>query len=147
MKLHNQLLKVLKLNAPTLPVGLVKFCNGLLDIKTPISFFKDADSLNIRKALISLRKQVTAPERQEVTNDVEGDSEGNGEKESVEESTNEVQVAPSQSEIDQTVKKRKTKQKLAPESDPYGAEPPRRSKRLRLKEEIDENWSPLNGYE
>ena len=54
--IKNLISKVITLGSPTVPLGLTSFINGLIVLKTPITAFKDADSLNIRQNLLWIKK-------------------------------------------------------------------------------------------
>lgn len=50
--------KVVKQSSPTIPFGLVNFLKSALIHRIPLSYIRDADSLNIRQALIDTSKGV-----------------------------------------------------------------------------------------
>ena len=48
--------KVVHSSSPVLPLGLISFIDTFIEKKIPISYLRDSDSLNIREALLKIRK-------------------------------------------------------------------------------------------
>ena len=145
--------KVVQSSSLSLPIGLVSFLNSLVMNKFPLSYIRDADSKNIRQALVEINGKTGSTESAPVVDANEGSniqSVDNLEAEKEVESSKRKREEDSDFENEITEEQLTKKQKISDESKNTGEEqivdPRRRSSRikLKLKKEYEKNWRELN---
>ena len=115
-----------------LPLGLVEFVNKLLQIKLPLKLFKSADVLNIREALLKIRKE--SGKKEEVQSEEQVPEEDvESRKRSLEEEEEESEEAniPLVEEEKGKKRKRTEVESLENSENINFTEQPRRSKRIK----------------
>lgn len=145
--------KIVHVSSAVIPFGYIQFLDALLYIKLPINYMKDADSLNIREALINIHSrkngQVTqvptenipqpssAPVIKRERPDTDDDNEEVANKrpkateETVEEANEQAAEEPLENSDTETTGGRKILKAV------------RRSERNKLKKNISETWQPF----
>ena len=144
--------------SPALPVAFIPFVSGLIDIKIPPVFLSNIDTQNVRKALLKLRKKTTGGnvenlesssstsnnnDDEEKNDATEGESETSATAPVNEEAlTRRKRSRRDDSEEEEEVEARPSKAaKVTEEAKENGQN--RRSSRLRLKPELQKDWTPL----
>ena len=130
---------VVRLEVPSLPLSFVTFINSLVDMRLPLFFFKNGDALMIRQNLLAIRKQ---------KNNQSFESEGGGEDGN--ENVNNVENNDSGDNLLETEENVSRKRKLDSDNETENSTPPdepRRSKRLKLRKDLNKSWSSLQGFE
>ena len=157
--------KLLEQRSPTLPHGLHKFINALINIKLPKVYFKGSDVKNIRAFLIETnsgnivekqpetslkrkREDLEETERRraelgkERVEESDEEEEIGGKRQRTEEAEPEVEVGVSTSsgeKKESEVERKKRKR----EDDLDFEEAPRKSKRIQLKKDVGKHWNGI----
>ena len=157
--------KLLEQRSPTLPHGLHKFINALINIKLPKEYFKGSDVKNIRAFLIETnsgnivekqpetslkrkREDLEETERRraelgkERVEESDEEEEIGGKRQRTEEAEPEVEVGVSTSsgeKKESEVERKKRKR----EDDLDFEEAPRKSKRIQLKKDVGKHWNGI----
>ena len=157
--------KLLEQRSPTLPHGLHKFINALINIKLPKVYFKGSDVKNIRAFLIDInsgnivekqpetslkrkREDLEETERRraelgkERVEESDEEEEIGGKRQRTEEAEPEVEVGVSTSsgeKKESEVERKKRKR----EDDLDFEEAPRKSKRIQLKKDVGKHWNGI----
>lgn len=141
--------KIVRLQTPILPYGLALFIYNLLEIKCPISVYRDGDSINLRKNLILIRKNYTDNDTAQTFGNLDDTSDTQSEteavaSESVQKSSAEPIIEQSSSNVEPKINKRKRGIDLEDQPVEIGVTGGvRRSKRLKLKQPIEDGWAGL----
>ena len=157
--------KLLEQRSPTLPHGLHKFINALINIKLPKVYFKGSDVKNIRAFLIETnsgnivekqpetslkrkREDLEETERRraelgkERVEESDEEEEIGGKRQRTEEAEPEVEVGVSTSSGEKKepeIERKKWKR----EDDLDFEEAPRKSKRIQLKKDVGRHWNGI----
>ena len=143
--------KIVHMQTPVLPYGLALFIHNLNEIKCPNYVYRDGDSINLRKNLILIRQNyrnndIVADGNLNETGLAEGGTETEG-VENEQNSTAEPILEQSPINAEPRINKNK-KRKLGLSSEDQPVESGdagnvRRSKRLKLKQSIQDGWAEL----
>ena len=149
--------KIVQVEPKTLPVGLALFIYNLIEIQCSVSHFKSADSLNIRSNLLKIKKNnnLFLSEKNNSYNETSlNNSENNSNVQTEEQQSSNDILQPSDETVLPVRRKRKQSSVIEDEppeiqeittADNENLPSLRRSKRLRLKEQVRSGW--LNSFE
>ena len=143
---------IVRLEVPNLPLSFVTFVSALVDIKLPVFFFKNGDALMVRQNLLAIRKQknnkTVENDEEEKLNGVEsnGDDVGGDDNIGIDDNVDIVGNKNLAEEEERGKRKRKL-DLTGDEESSTPSEEPRRSKRLKLRPELNKNWNSLHGFE